>query len=522
MLKEAGRFAVQAKDVALAFQVIEEMASRFKVDAFDLQVKSLTAICKGSLPQQQTSTVAGQALALAEEALTKEEFDTAKQLGTLATEAARKSRDAAFIKETGSRTRAIAKEPAELREAQAGVEEAVAVLEKSAIDTAANLTLGKYRCFLKNLWSEGLPMLALGDDPTLKDLAARELKGVTDPAEQAKLGDGWWGVGEEKTGLAQRNIQAHAGNWYQDALPGLTGLVKEKTEKRLRESPCQVLAERMTGDLVQFISLEPNNNEFSRTGVIGGTWGSPYEDFPHPRCLLVGFHITTSSTSEKTPVAKSVQPVYVGPGRTTGSRVYAKAEGKTITVEAMKGYAVAGIVGRGGTKVDGFKVIFMRVGRTSLDRRHSYESDWIGGQGGGEEKKLGGDGRPVVGIYGKCGDDLNSLGLIQAKSRRTGESGRRRVRGKRGLTPWHKPARHKKKHRRHGACPFFPQPIKETGSAGFLFPIKLRRKWLAQGSVGPDTQFTGAGLAAAMIVSSAAVSAVSWTKVQTPPAGTNW
>ena len=84
------------------------------------------------------------------------------------------------------------------------------------------------------------------------------------------------------------------------------------------------------------------------------------------------------------------------------------------TIQAKKGYAVAGIVEKCGALVDGFKVIFMRVGRTSLDPGHSYESDWIGGQGGGEEK-LGGDGRPVIGIYGKCGDHPNSLGLIQAK-----------------------------------------------------------------------------------------------------------
>ncbi len=393
------------------------MATRFEVDAFDLQGKSLTAICKGNLPQQQTNAVVGRALALAEEALTKEEFDTAKQLGTLATEAARKSRDAAFIKETGSRTKAMAKELAELREAQAGVEEAVAVLEKSAIDPAANLTLGKYRCFLKNLWSKGLPMLALGDDPTLKDLAAKELKGVTDPAEQAKLGDGWWEVGEEKTGLAKRNIQTHAGNRYQDALPRLTGLVKEKAEKRLRQSAGEALAERITGDELLSMPLKSDDSAPSRTNFVGvGDAGDPYEDLPSPRRLLVGLTVTISifNGTPRVPVVGSIQPIYLGSARTTDSRVYGKAEGKMTTIQAKKGYAVAGIVAKCGLVVDGFKVIFMRVARTSLDTKHSYESDWIGGQGG-DEKRLGGDGRPVIGIYGKCGDHPNSLGLIQAK-----------------------------------------------------------------------------------------------------------
>ena len=39
MLKEAGRFAIQAKDADLAFQVIEEMGTRFEVDTFDLKAK---------------------------------------------------------------------------------------------------------------------------------------------------------------------------------------------------------------------------------------------------------------------------------------------------------------------------------------------------------------------------------------------------------------------------------------------------------------------------------------------------
>jgi hypothetical protein len=66
--------------------------------------------------------------------------------------------------------------------------------------------------------------------------------------------------------------------------------------------------------------------------------------------------------------------------------------------------------------VDGFKVIFMRVGKTSLDTNTSYESDWIGGRSGGEEEKLGGDGTPVIGIFGRSGNDLNSLGLIQGQA----------------------------------------------------------------------------------------------------------
>ena len=415
MLKDAGRFAVRAKDAGLAFRVIEEMAARFPVNALDLKVKTLTAIGKGSLPPNESGAIASLALALAEEAVTEERFDAAKQLDTLAAEAARKSRTAALVRETASRTKTIAKRLAELQKAQADAAAAVEVLDKNATDAAANRALGQYRCFMQESWSKGLPMLALGDDPALKDAALKELKGVTDAAGQAKLADAWWQLGEEQTGLAKQNLQAHAVGWYQDAWPGLTGGLKEKVEKRLRESPSQVLAERMTGDLLQSIALKLHDDEFSRTDVVGGTWANPYEDFPRPRCLLVGFRFTTSNSPEKTPVVQSVQPIYRGRRNAADPPIYGKADGKTGTVEAIPGYAVAGIVGKGGIVVDGFRLIFMRIGKTSLDPRHSYQSDWIGGRGGGAETRLGGDGRPVVGIFGKCDKDLNGLGLIQRK-----------------------------------------------------------------------------------------------------------
>ncbi len=176
-----------------------------------------------------------------------------------------------------------------------------------------------------------------------------------------------------------------------------------------------VLARSEQEYLVPSITPKSNGGEFSKTDFVGGAWGNEFEDLSDPRCLLVGFHCTSVTPSGKTPVVKSIQPIYLGQLPAAASRAYGKAEGEMIAIEAKKGYAVGGIVAKGGNTVDGFKVVFMRVGKTSLDTNDSYESAWIGGHGGGDEKKLGGDGRPVIGIYGKSGGDLNRLGLIQAE-----------------------------------------------------------------------------------------------------------
>jgi hypothetical protein len=236
LLKDAGRFAIQAKDADLVLQVTEEMGTRFDVDALDLKAKALMAMGKTTGPNEQFRAIVGSLLALMEEALEKEHYDLAKQLAAAAIDVARRSKEAALLKEAVARKGTIFKEVGEIQKVQAEVAEAIEFLGTHPTDPAANLAVGMYRCFEQNKWNKGMPMLALGNAPALKDLAAKELKGVAGAADQAKLGDDWWDFGEKKNGLAKENIEGHAAHWYQQALPGLTGLVKERVEKRLQET----------------------------------------------------------------------------------------------------------------------------------------------------------------------------------------------------------------------------------------------------------------------------------------------
>jgi hypothetical protein len=60
-----------------------------------------------------------------------------------------------------------------------------------------------------------------------------------------------------------------------------------------------------------------------------------------------------------------------------------------------------------------FKVIFMRIAGSPLDPNDRHQSAWLGGEGGGEETLLGGDGRPVIAIHGARGWVVDCLGLVQ-------------------------------------------------------------------------------------------------------------
>jgi hypothetical protein len=96
-------------------------------------------------------------------------------------------------------------------------------------------------------------------------------------------------------------------------------------------------------------------------------------------------------------------------------------EGAAQRVVARPGYAVGGLTVRTKRFVNAVQVTFMRLGPDGRpDPRDSYTSAWLGADKvQGREVKLGGDGRPVIGLSCKQGGILNAVALVM-------ESGGRR------------------------------------------------------------------------------------------------
>ena len=76
-------------------------------------------------------------------------------------------------------------------------------------------------------------MLALGSDAILKAMVLKEMHGVADAADRVQLADDWWSLAE-KEGFAKQNLQHRATYWYRKVLPGVSGLVKDKVERRIQ------------------------------------------------------------------------------------------------------------------------------------------------------------------------------------------------------------------------------------------------------------------------------------------------
>ncbi len=214
----------------VCFQAVDEMANGFQIDGLDMKVKVLPH-CGAKATAERCRAIAQTGIALVHQALAEDRHALAQEVIGATSAAARKSKDVTLVNQAGD----LGKKIEAVVKAYAEVKVAKADLAANAADPAANLTVGKYYCFLKGDWGKGLPLLARSSDPTLKPLADKELQGVTAAVDQLALGDGWWALAESDP--AKDEIRRHAAVWYHKALPGLTGLKKLRVAKRLEEVP---------------------------------------------------------------------------------------------------------------------------------------------------------------------------------------------------------------------------------------------------------------------------------------------
>jgi hypothetical protein len=282
-------------------------------------------------------------------------------------------------------------------------------LAASPEDPAANLEAGRYECFMKERWETGLDLLAKSSNAPLSALASKEAEKPSDAAAQVALADGWWQMAEKEEGFARIRVRRRAIHWYAEAWPRLDDAFKIPIRKRLSGLGVPLLLPGPSGP---------------RSPTVGGSTGSPFEDRPPIPSILVGFRYgwgtiviargATVMDNDTNPVIKALQPVYLSDRGSFSGRVCGVPSGSLSEILARPGYAVGAVVAKGGARVDGLKIVFMRIAGFGLDPKDSYESRWIGGKGGTDEKILGGDGAYIVGIHGNCGENLDNFGILQA------------------------------------------------------------------------------------------------------------
>jgi WD40 repeat protein/tRNA A-37 threonylcarbamoyl transferase component Bud32 len=238
LLREARDLAAQAADPVTALQAADQIDQLYETDApLDMKLAALATAAKAATGAAAQKAVAESALAVLEEAVAGDNYKAAGELLRLAEAAARKGAQGLL-----PRVEARSKEVREAEKDYDGYKTARAKLKDEPGATDASLTAGKYLCFRKGDWDAGLPLLAKGDDKALQDLADADLARPAGVADQVAVGDGWWGLAEdkEKSKLGKTQLQVRACYWYQQAVTGATGLTRDKIDDRLKQAQEQV------------------------------------------------------------------------------------------------------------------------------------------------------------------------------------------------------------------------------------------------------------------------------------------
>jgi hypothetical protein len=198
-----------------------------------MKVEVLTTAAKTASLLAQREAVVQEAISLIGAATTEDNYESAECLGQVASAAVRRVRNASLANQVATLNREVQRTKA----AYEAAEKALAVLETAPANATANLTAGKFYCLVKGDWQKGIPMLALGSDSKLADLARKELAQPASADGQVAMGDGWWDAAQAQQDADREAMQLRAATWYETALPSLgAGLQKAKVQKRLKEA----------------------------------------------------------------------------------------------------------------------------------------------------------------------------------------------------------------------------------------------------------------------------------------------
>jgi len=233
----ARQLAVESGQVQLALATARRLAERFALDGLAETVGVSRQLAQAPLAPEARSVLVVEALKVLDEALAAERFDLAEQLLQLARDQVGRLADKALAERANLAAQRVTEVQKQYQEAL----EARERLKTDPADAQAHQVVGRYECLVKGDWSSGLPHLAQGTDPLLKQLAARELASPATPAEQLALADGWWEAGEQASGNDQRALKLHAAQWYRRLLPNDPGVDQAALQRRLREA--EMLAE---------------------------------------------------------------------------------------------------------------------------------------------------------------------------------------------------------------------------------------------------------------------------------------
>ena len=244
--------AIQALDVQLAIRAVEALAKRYEFNLWAKKAEAINGLRGAAREDPDLLAIAEQALDLYAEAVDAEAFGAANEVLDTVRNAGRRLNDndlKSLINRLGSQL------GNEMRAWQQA-ETARQVLSTSPSDAAANLALGRYLCFARDDWQQGLVHLELRTDG-LGELARRDRQAPDQPQPRLVLARDWHSWADAKNrGLDQNGGWIRARFWYQLALPNLAESDKVQVEETLDALSAKVLSRDVIGTRLSFLDVK--------------------------------------------------------------------------------------------------------------------------------------------------------------------------------------------------------------------------------------------------------------------------
>ena len=160
-----------------------------------------------------------------------------------------------------------------------------------------------------------------------------------------------------------------------------------------------------------------DTGDISDTPIVGNRQ-EMFRDVGPRRSVLVGVEVYCGKLlNYNIEAVLGIRPIYLDAQghEKLGGLHGTNSGGPPLRVKAKKGYAVGAISVRAGIGIDGLSLTFMKRDKGRLDPDQTYESEWLGGNGGGGARPhLSGTCAVVVGLFGSQNNnsELNGLGLV--------------------------------------------------------------------------------------------------------------
>ena len=225
--------AGEAGDAVLMLRLIDAIEVWFDVDALDIKQEALAEFAIRGTDTPRTKSLLKATRHATNQAVAENRYEVAMNLAKLAYRTGQRSQNRALRKETRDRRQWVQN----LRDEWRQFQRSQVLLKASPENGQASLVLGRWYCFVKDDWQQGLPHLAKSSDQGLASLAKREVDSPPkSPEDQLAMADAWWELAQTRKGEEKVMLMLRAGHWYDQCCGALaSGMGRLKARKRLEE-----------------------------------------------------------------------------------------------------------------------------------------------------------------------------------------------------------------------------------------------------------------------------------------------